>query len=177
LFGAVGATSDNRKGFHLLQSALKDLSQSNFTEDFDLVVFGTTKSSEIEECGFKVHYLGHLSDDTSLVLAYSAADIFVAPSTQENLANTVLESIACGTPCVAFRIGGMPDLIEHKQNGYLAQPFDITDLAKGIVWIMGQNERYHKLSNRAREKVNQEFTIEIQAKRTLSFYKDIIGKV
>lgn len=175
LFGAVGATSDKRKGFHLLQAALKDLSQSRFNESFELVVFGATKSSDIEECGFMVHYLGHLSDDISLALAYSAADIFIAPSIQENLANTVLESTACGTPCIAFKIGGMPDLIEHEQNGYLARPFDVTDLAKGIIWTTEQNDRYQKLSKRARKKVEQEFTIETQAERHLVFYKNILA--
>ncbi len=74
----------------------------------------------------------------------------VVPSLQDNLPNTVMESLAYGTPCVAFDIGGMSDMIEHKKNGYLAQAFEIQDLAKGIAWILEDQERYQKLSDRPR---------------------------
>ena len=97
------------------------------------------------EFGFTSHYLGILNDDLSLVLAYCAADIFVAPSVQDNLPNTVIEAIACGTPAVAFSIGGMPDLIEHQQNGYLAAPYEIEDLIKGITWVIEDESRAAKI--------------------------------
>jgi len=119
--------------------------------------------------------LGTLSDDLSLALVYSAADVFVLPSTQDNLPNTVLEAIACGTPCVAFNIGGMPDMIEHQKNGYLAQPYKIEDLAQGIAWVLENKERHRKLGDRAREKAEQEFTLEIQARRYLSLFTEILS--
>lgn len=173
LFGAMNATSDVRKGFHLLQSALKDLCQSIYAEQFELVVFGASAPVNEVDLSFKTHYLGILRDDISLSLAYSSADVFVAPSIQDNLPNTIMESLACGTPCVAFNIGGMPEMIEHQQNGYLAQPFNTEDLAQGIVWVLENIERYQKLADRAREKVNQEFTLELQAKRYLSLFNEI----
>jgi glycosyltransferase involved in cell wall biosynthesis len=137
------------------------------------VIFGASQPENPPEFGFKVHYLGTLNDDLLLALVYSAADVFVQPSTQENLANTVMEAIACGTPCVAFDIGGMPDMIEHQKNGYLAQPYQIDDLARGIAWVLENQERHQKLSYRAREKAEQEFTLEIQARRYWSLFTEI----
>ena len=176
LFGSLGATSDKRKGFHLLQPALRDLSNSGWQDRLELVIFGESAPLNPPDFGFKVHYLGTFGDDLSLALVYSAADVFVLPSTQENLANTVMEAIACGTPCVAFNIGGMPDLIEHHKNGYLAQPYRIEDFAQGIAWVLENKERYQKLSYRAREKTEQEFTKEIQARRYLSLFTDILKR-
>ena len=175
LFGALKATSDKRKGFHLLQPALQDLSKSGWQEGLELVIFGSSAPDKPLDLGFKTHYLGTLSDDLSLALVYSAADVFVLPSTQDNLPNTVLEAIACGTPCVAFNIGGMPDMIEHQKNGYLAQPYKIEDLAQGIAWVLENKERHRKLGDRAREKAEQEFTLEIQARRYLSLFTEILS--
>jgi glycosyltransferase involved in cell wall biosynthesis len=172
LFGAGSATSDLRKGFHLLQAALQKLGQSDLKEQAHLVVFGGGNSNDSSELGLTSHYLGKLSDDTSLAIAYAAADVFVAPSVQDNLPNTVMESLACGTPCVAFNIGGMPEMIEHQQNGYLAQPFEIDDLAHGIAWVLA-DQQHQRLCDRAREKVEQEFTKEIQARR----YSDLFEQV
>jgi len=173
LFGSLKATGDKRKGFHLLQPALRDLSKSGWQDRLELVIFGASEPDNPPDFGLKAHYLGTFSDDLSLALVYSAADVFVLPSTQENLANTVMEAIACGTPCVAFNIGGMPDMIEHQKNGYLAQAYKNEDLAQGITWVLENEERHQKLSHRAREKAQQEFTLEIQARRYLSIFTEI----
>ena len=173
MFGSFNATSDRRKGFHLLQPALQSLSQSGWGDKAQVVVFGASHGSNSPELGFKTDYLGTLKDDLSLALAYSAADVFVLPSLQENLANTVIEALACGTPCVAFDIGGMPDMIEHEANGYLVKPLQVEDLAAGIAWVLDNPERRKKLSDNAREKVVQEFTQEIQANRYLRLFEEI----
>lgn len=117
LFGAIKATSDLRKGFHLLEAALQSLCQSGWQDKIELVVVGASQPDRQANLGFKTHYLGKLNDDISLAQVYAAADVFVAPSLQDNLPNTVVEAIACGTPSVAFKIGGMPEIIEHQQNG------------------------------------------------------------
>jgi glycosyltransferase involved in cell wall biosynthesis len=176
LFGAISATSDRRKGFHLLQSALQNLSQSKWQDRIELVVFGSTQPNDAPNLGFPSHYLGKFSDDISLALIYSAADVFVAPSLEDNLPNTVLEAIACGTPCVAFSIGGMPDLIEHEQNGYIASAFAVEDLSQGIAWVLENPERYQKLSNYARDKAIKEFTQELQARRYSSLFEQMVSK-
>ncbi len=174
LFGAVNATSAPRKGFNLLQPALQSLCKSEWHDKVELVVIGSSQPENETDLGFKSHYLGKLSDDISLAQIYGAADVFVAPSIQDNLPNTVLEAIACGTPCVAFKIGGMSDLIEHEKNGYLAQPFEVEDLAQGIAWVLEHKERHQKLCDRARKKVEQEFTQELQARSYVSLYTEIL---
>jgi glycosyltransferase involved in cell wall biosynthesis len=177
LFGAMTATGDRRKGFHLLLPALKKLNQGQIGQDrLELVVFGSSQPLEPPNFGFKTHYLGRLNDDISLALVYAAADIFVAPSTEDNLPNTVMEALACGIPCVAFKIGGMSDMIEHQQNGYLAHPYDIEDLSKGINWVLEDTQRYNQLCIHARQKVKREFTLELQAEKYLDLYSDILSK-
>lgn len=173
LFGAMNATSDPRKGFNLLMPALQKLSYSQGQDQVELVVFGSSQPSDAPDFAFKVHYLGRLYDDISLALLYAAADVLVAPSVQDNLPNTVMEALACGTPCVAFEIGGMPDMIEHKKNGYLARPFEIEDLAKGIAWVLKDSQQYNKLRDRARQKAEQEFTSELQAHRYLELFQEL----
>lgn len=158
LFGASDATSDRRKGFHLLTEALQKLRKMEWEMMPEIVIFGASHGAL--DCGFPVHYLGVLQDDVTLALAYSVADVFVAPSIQDNLPNTVLESIACETPVVAFAIGGMPDLIESGQTGYLAQPFDTDDLARGIRWVLTTDK---PLGKQARAIAEQRFGLTKQA--------------
>ena len=175
LFGAMNATSDRRKGFQELYPALKNLNQEQWQDKIQLIVFGSSQPKNSPDFGFSTQYLGKLHDDVTLSLVYSAADVFVTPSKEDNLPNTVLESLACGTPCVAFKIGGMPDLIEHQKNGYLAQPFDTTDLARGIEWVLEDSSRYPQLGDRARKKVETEFNQTIQSQKYLSLFNKIIN--
>ena len=175
LFGAMNATSDRRKGFQELYPALKNLNQKKWQDRIQLIVFGASQPQNPPKFGFPTQYLGKLHDDVTLSLVYSAADVFVTPSKEDNLPNTVLESLACGTPCVAFNIGGMPDLIEHQKNGYLAQPFDTSDLARGIQWVLEDSSRYAQLGDRARKKVETEFNQTIQTQRYLSLFNKIIN--
>ncbi len=130
LFGAADSTDDPRKGFTLLQAALRRLSQQCAAGRVELLVFGAWSARVPLDLGLPVHYLGELRDEYSLALLYSAADLFVAPSLQDNLPNTVVESLACGTPVVAFAIGGMPDMVKPGLCGALAKPFCADDLAQ-----------------------------------------------
>jgi glycosyltransferase involved in cell wall biosynthesis len=174
LFGAMSSTSDRRKGFHLLQPALQKLGGSDWRDQVELVVFGSSRPKSEPSFGFKTHYLGSLSDDFALSLVYAVADVFVAPSVQENLPNTVMEALACGTPCVAFKIGGMADLIEHQLNGYLAYPFEIEDLANGIAWVLADKKQHNLLRANAREKADQEFTLAHQARQYVHLFQELI---
>lgn len=168
LYGAMSATSDPRKGYIELVKALGTLQNSGNTE---LLVFGSSQSDNELQYGFEAHYLGHVDDD-SLRLLYCAADVMVVPSLQENLSNAIMESLACGTPVVSFNIGGNRDLIDHKQNGYLAEPFSSTDLAEGIQWVL-DSPNYESLSKNAREKVLKCFDSKIVAKRYIELYKSL----
>ncbi|NEO91852.1 MAG: glycosyltransferase [Moorea sp. SIO3G5] len=175
LFGALSATQDKRKGFHLLLPALQRLSKAGWSDRIELVVFGSSQPENQIDLGFKAHYLGCL-DDISLVQAYSAADVMIVPSLQESFGQTASESLACGTPVVAFNGTGLKDIVDHQQNGYLAKPFDIEDLATGIAWVVQDRDRYSKLCIHARQKAEQAFSLEVQARRYLSLYNEILDE-
>jgi glycosyltransferase involved in cell wall biosynthesis len=169
LFGAVGATSDPRKGFKELSAALahKDL------HDKELVIFGSSEPREKNGFVQKTHYLGSLHDKASLRALYCAADVTVVPSLQENLSNVIMESLACGTPVVGFKIGGNADMVVHRENGYLAKPFSSEDLATGIDWTI-KNNKTGRLGKNAREKVLNCFNSKVVAKQYIELYKEIL---
>lgn len=169
LFGAMNATSDPRKGFHWLVRALKKLK----TKEIELVVFGCNEPEKSQNLEFKTHYLGQLKDDISLVTLYDAVDVVLIPSLQENLSNTIMESLACGTPVVGFDIGGNADMIEHKKNGYLAKSFDVDDLAIGIEFILNPKS-YNKFCQQARNMVLKKFNSNIVIEKYIKLYKSII---
>ncbi len=174
LFGALAATADYRKGFHLLLPALQKLSHSGWQDQIELVVFGANKPENPLDLGFKAHYLGNFSDDIALTLVYSAADAMIVPSLQESFGQTASEALACGTPVVAFQATGLKDIVDHQQNGYLAKPYEIEDLAQGIVWVLEDSVRQQKLRLNAREKAEQKFALEIQARGYRSLFAEIL---
>lgn len=171
LFGAMSATSDPRKGFKELSEALSHLS-----EEYELIVFGS--SAPQYPHGFKqnAHYLGQFHDNVSLRALYSAADVMVVPSLQENLSNAIMEALACATPVVGFSIGGNSDLIDHKKNGYLAENLDPKDLAYGIDWVLN-HDRYEDLKNNSREKVTSNFEGSVIAAKYIELYEQITSSL
>ena len=176
LFGAIDATEDTRKGFHLLQAALKQLSQTGWVVRIELVVFGSSQPDQPIDLGFPVHYLGKLQDDLSLRNAYAAADVMIAPSIEEAFGQTASESLACGTPVVVFANTGLEDIVDHQQNGYIADYCDTADLARGIAWVLEDSERHHSLRRAARHKAEREYAMEVQAHRYRSlFHKILVG--
>ena len=148
LFGAVGGASDPRKGFAYLRGALRHLPEKS---DMEVVVFGAAQAESLD-IHLPLHQIGHLSDSVSISLLYSACDVFALPALQENLPNTLMESLACGTPCVAFNNGGVGDLIQHKRNGYLARLKDSADLARGIQWTLAQSLSPQTISQQTLER-------------------------
>jgi glycosyltransferase involved in cell wall biosynthesis len=177
LFSAFSATTDKRKGNHLLVPALKKMAQAGWGEQTELMIIGASAPENPPDLGMKVHYMGRLHDEISQVLLYSAADVTVAPSMQENLSNTVMESLSCGTPVVSFNIGGMPDMIDHQRNGYLARPFESDDLAAGIMWVLEDEARHHILAQDSRKTVVERYALEKVAHRYMTLYQDILGRL
>lgn len=174
LFSAMKATTDKRKGNHFLAPALKKMALEGWGENTELVVIGASAPENPPDLGMKIHYMGYLHDEISQVLLYSAADVTVVPSMQENLSNAVMESLACGTPVVAFNIGGMPDMIGHQDTGYLAKPFESDDLAAGITWVLENKERHTMLSRQARKTVLERYALKTVANQYQALYQDIL---
>lgn len=160
LFGANNAMSDPNKGYKELRRALQELNH----DDYICVVFGNSTLME-KENDIKIISVGVINDDFHLKCLYNAADVFVCPSLYENLANTVMESLSCGTPVVAFDTGGLKDMIEHRENGYLAVPYDTGELAEGIVYCASND-----LRNKARKSVENRFSYDIIGKQYIELY-------
>lgn len=151
LFGAMGGESDPRKGGDLLKAAIQWLSQhmvSDIPSDVLVLTFGGRES--VTQIGdVTVRALGRL-DDEGLRRAYSAADVMVVPSRIDNLPQTAVEPIVCGTPVVAFRVGGIPEIVTDWVSGRLVEPFSTVGLAESIRWVIENDERRRRLASAAR---------------------------
>lgn len=135
-FGAI-SINNPYKGLNYLLKSLKLLFQDVEFKNILVLIFGSGYKKEIDdEIPYKTKFIGHLSDEYSTVIAYNATDVFIAPSLADNLPTTVLESLSCGTPVVGFDVGGIPDMVKHKENGYLAKYRDSNDLADGIKFCL-----------------------------------------
>ena len=181
MFGAMSSTSDQRKGYIYLKEALQKLKyrfeREKLNKKIRIVIFGASKKQYEDNLGYPVTYTGHISDDITLSLLYNCADVFVAPSKEDNLPNTIVESLACGTPCVAFDIGGMPDMIDHKENGYLAKHYDADDLASGIAYVLEDKDRWMILSEKACKKAQGKFDINMVADQYKNLYEEILSNI
>lgn len=175
LFGASsGVTTDARKGFEHLQAALKIIKTTGQCPQAEVIIFGISKPAQPLDTELPTHYLGKLHDDSTLALVYAAADVMVVPSQQETFGQTAAEALACGTPVAAFDVTGLKDVVDHQQDGYLARPFDNKDLARGIVWILKELDRYDQLRANARQKAVKEFSLSLQAERHCELYEALI---
>ena len=172
LFGAMNSTSDFNKGFNLLYDAIRQVTEKQMIDNFELMVFGSDEPKNPPDFGAKVHYMGRFKDNLSLSILYGAADVMVVPSRSESFSNTVQESLSCGTPVVAFRIGGIPDQIDHLQNGYLAEPYDSADLAKGIAYILEDEDRRINMGCIARKKIERLFSWQKIAEDYIRIYNE-----
>lgn len=142
-FGADGALTNPYKGYEYLERSLSIIRKkiTDFEADnIELLIFGSTSNSSIEHnIPFKTHFFGYLHDVYSLNLLYNSTNVFCIPSLAENFCQTALESVFCGTPVVAFDVGGLPDIVSEK-TGYLAKYKNIEDFAKGIELCLNRNK-------------------------------------
>ncbi len=173
LFGAIGGVNKCRKGFDLLKETLIKLSEANFS--LNIMIAGQEKPDEEMNIGYKPHFMGHLFDDLSMKILYNAADAVLIPSRQDNLPNMGIESLACGVPVIAFDTCGLPDIVEHKKNGWLAKPFDTDDLAKGIKWVFEDRKRAEILNKYSRESALNNFSEQNTAKSYINIYENLLG--
>ncbi len=170
LCGALNILSDPNKGLDVLLSAWAGLKDNNIT----LVVFGNNQDILPGMYDDKIFFVGKIDNDASLNTLYDAADAVVVPSLQENFSNTILESLACSTPVIAFNVGGNADLIHHNINGYLAQPFDELDLITGIQSVLKQEDTF-EIKRNARQYVIDNFSYQAVAEAHKKMYINFLS--
>jgi len=174
LFGAIDCASDSNKGFTYLKQAVQKLASDGWEKKAELVVFGAPVTAVPQTFGLITHHMGRIHDDLKLVLIYSAADVMVVPSLQESFGQTASEAMACGIPVAAFACTGLLDIVDHGINGYLANPYDATDLATCICSILDHDHPFD-LSVQARDKVIKEFSLDVICRKYKNLYTQLIN--
>lgn len=163
---AAAKVSDKRKGIDYLMEASKIIAQQEGHNCMFLIAGGNSPEI-ISQLSLPAVSAGYVSPEQMPNL-YNVADLFVTPSLQENLPNTIMESMACGTPCVGFNIGGIPEMIDHKQNGYVANYKDAADLTNGLMWVLQASAE--TLATNARNKVLTNYAEDTIAKKYINIY-------
>lgn len=174
--GFMPSKNDKHKGTQYLIAALNELAARPEipNEQMELVIFGNKDTKDMPEFPFKVTYLGTINKDDHLAKCYAAADAFILPSLEDNLPNTVMESLACATPVVAFKTGGIPDMVKHLENGYLADYKSATDLADGIEWLFLHEDR-ESIQKEARRTILNHFAPIVVATKHEELYQTLIN--
>lgn len=176
LFGSLKVT-DKRKGFDYLVEACNLIKQQHpaLAEQLAVIVMGN-KAAEIQEkIPFPVYNMDYVGSEKDLVDVYNSADLFVTPSLQDNLPNTIVEAMSCGIPCVGFNVGGIPQMIDHLHNGYVAEYKNASDFANGIYWCLTEGG-YESLSEMAYRKASATYSESNVAMQYINLYNKITGK-
>ncbi len=171
LFGAMRGVKSRVIGFGDLAEALTMINDPTV----DLVIVGSSSPGKKAPSGINTHCFGHVTDDELLVNLYSAADLTAVPSLQEAFGQMATESMACGTPVIAYDGTGLTDIIEHRKSGYLASLSDVTDLARGISWILEDENRRLKLSENCRRSAINKFDIKQVSRQFIDLYTRVLN--
>lgn len=175
LSGYMPSSTDKHKGFEQLIDTLNHLSVSpHINKDKLLLYFYGSEGDGFDlNIPIKHKFAGKIDNDDLLVKIYNASDVFLFPSLEESMGYTALESLSCGTPVVGFNTSGVPDVVLHKKNGYLASLYDTQDLANGLIWILN-NPNKDLLASNAREWAVSKFSLEVVAQQHINLYKNLI---
>ncbi len=174
--GFMPSKNDKHKGTQYLIEALNELASRSEIDNkkIELVIFGNKDTKNMPQFPFKTTFLGTINKDEHLAKCYSAADAFILPSLEDNLPNTVMESLACATPVIAFKTGGIPDMVKHLENGYLADYKSASDLADGIEWLYLHDDK-ESLQKEARRTILMNFAPTVIANKHLALYQSLIN--
>lgn len=166
--------TDKRKGMDYFVKSLQKLAADNpeMKENTVVAVMGTHSDDVVSSLPFTTYPLGYIDNDHSIADVYRSSDVYVLPSLEDNLPNTIMEALACGVPCVGFRVGGIPEMIDHRQNGYVANVKDTDDLAAGIEWVLCEADR-EALSASAVHKVALNYSQQSVAMKYIEVYSEI----
>jgi glycosyltransferase involved in cell wall biosynthesis len=164
------------KGMDYLVEACRLMAESHpdSVEQTAVVILGGHAEEVGPQLPFTVCSLGYVSDEHRIVQVYSAADVFVLPSLSENLPNTIMEAMACGVPAVAFKVGGIPEMIDHQKNGYVAAYRDAADLARGLHWVLAEADA-QQLAAQAVRKVQHTYAQSMVALKYVEVYNEAMA--
>jgi len=170
LFGAFAGIVNKNKGISILLKAMDEISES-VSENFELVIFGQEEPVEFN-CGRfnKIKWLGHIDNEKKMCELYNSSDVVVVPSRLEAFGLVAAEAHACGVPVVAFRHSGIQEVVTHKKTGYLANPFESSDFASGIIWTLNNTEL---LSPKARQKACEKWAPDAVIPQYMELYKSV----
>ena len=171
LFGSQRIT-DPRKGFRYLVDACNYINEHypQLAKKITVVVVGGNSKDVASSVPMKVVPVDYLTDELSMISLYNAVDLYVTPSLQDNLPNTIMEAMACGTPCVGFNVGGIPEMIDHQTTGYVAEYKNARDFAEGIAWCLSA-DRYDQLCEASRKKVEHTYAEKLVAAKYRNVYE------
>lgn len=172
LLFACQKVTNERKGLDYLFEALHSKPIYHWQGRLGLVVVGEMAEEVAYSVPFPIYRQDYINDEEDMALLYRAVDLFVTPSLEENLPNTIMEAMACATPCVGFDIGGIPEMIDHEKNGYVARYRDAEDLARGIDFVLDE-QRYDELSANAARKAVEAWNEESVVRKHIDLYKRI----
>ena len=174
LFSGLSLT-ERHKGADLLIRAIKGLLEGGSSSDLVLTVLGRNIPSEIRTLEIPVFHFGLVKDDVQLRDIYGACDLVVVPSRIDNLPNIAVEATACGRPVVAFDTCGLPDIVSHLDTGYLAKPFDVSDLTIGLHKLINLSEPEKSLLEaKARKKAVSLFGVSPVVEEYTRLYRKIL---
>ena len=176
LFVSQRVTNHNKGMSYLIEACRLLVEQHpDMKDNTGVAILGGHAEDVADQLPFETYPLGYVGDEHRIVDVYHAADAFVLPSLSENLPNTIMESMACGVPCIGFRVGGIPEEIDHLKNGYVANYRDAADLAVGIRWVLCEAD--HKaLSKAAVSKVNRCYSSQSVALNYTEVYNQAIAQ-
>jgi glycosyltransferase involved in cell wall biosynthesis len=158
------ATTEKRKGFDLFLKAAAAL-----RADPQVFVMVVGHGAEKYDLGPRARFLESVDTELGLSFVYSAADVFVLPSLQDNFPNTAVEALACGLPIVAFNVGGLPDIVRDC-TGVLVEPGNTEALSAAILTLLNRPDVRRQMSAKCRSLAIAEYSAELQAKRYLDLY-------
>lgn len=148
--------TDKRKGMDYFITAINKMVEAHpeMKDNCGIAILGGKAEELADKLPLPSYPLGYVSEEKKIASIYNSVDLFVLPSLEDNLPNTIMEAMACGVPCVGFNTGGIPEMIDHLKNGYVAEYKSSDDLARGIHWALSEAD-HQSLSNEAMKKVNQ----------------------
>jgi glycosyltransferase involved in cell wall biosynthesis len=164
--------SETRKGFAYLQEALVLLKAKKPDFPLQILVLGQSDPTILSLLPYPVLALGMVKKEALMAHYYGVADAFIIPSLEDNLPNTVMESIACGTPVIGFETGGIPEMIGHQEHGFIAAQRDSLGLSDGVIWVLEEMARLEDLREKARRKAVDFYSNEVVARRYLEVYRN-----